>query len=414
MTTQRLYYSDSYITMFDATLIERATYQDAPAVILDRTCFYPTSGGQPHDTGQLSGLPVVDVAIRESDGAVLHVLDGAAGPLEVAQVSGAVDWARRFDHMRLHTGQHILSQAFVVVAGAETVGFHISPDSVTIDLNMTSLPPAQVDAAEDLANRIVAENCPVRAWFPSDEELAKILPRLRKVPEVEGKFRVVEIAEFDMTACGGTHVARAGEIGVIKVLRADKRGDTVRVEFRCGERALLDYRQKNALVNRLAVELTTGYDQIPAALAKLRDENRALRRELKALRALAVDSEAEKLWEAADKTGAYVLITAAFGEYDAGEVRQIVQKLIAHPKTIAICGAAGEKAQLIAARSIDLPHDMVAALMAGLAVWGVDRGGGRPEFAQGGGVAASVNDVEKALAAAAHAARGASGSIHVE
>jgi alanyl-tRNA synthetase len=402
MPTQRLYYTDSYTTAFDAELIEVTTYNGLPAVILDRTCFYPTSGGQPHDMGSLNGSPVVDVALRETDGAVLHILEEAPdGP----RISGQIDWPRRFDHMRHHTGQHILSQAFVKLARAETVGFHLSPDSVTIDLNKPDISPAVIDAAEDLANQIVAENRPVRAYFPSDEEFVTL--RLRKVPDVEGQLRVVSIEGFDLNACGGTHVARTGEIGMIKVLRADRRGDAVRIEFRCGTRALLDYRGKHALLSQLAVELTTGYDQIPAALVKLREENKTLRRELRALQAVVLEREAEMLWQTADRMADYALIIRAFEDRDVAEIRQLVQHLIAHPATVALCGITGEKAQIIAARSDDLPQDMVTALKQGLAVWGVERGGGRPSFAQGGGAAASLALVQAALETAAEAVRSA-------
>src|SRR3990172_8277892 len=179
MTTQRLYYDDSYTTAFEAEITGQITYNNAPAVILNQTYFCPTSGGQPNDTGVLSGIPVVDVAVRESDGAVLHVLEG---DLPSQPIAGQINWVRRFDHMRHHTGQHILSQAFVRLAQAETVGFHLSADSVTIDLNKSALPASLVDEGEDLANQIIAENRPVRAWFPSEDELAKI--QLRKVPEV--------------------------------------------------------------------------------------------------------------------------------------------------------------------------------------------------------------------------------------
>ncbi len=399
MTTHRLYYSEPYIIAFDADLVALTDYQGAPAAILDRSYFYPTSGGQPHDTGQLNGRAVVDVAIRESDGAVLHILDA---PLDVGPVTGRIDWARRFDHMQHHTGQHILSQAFIQVADADTVGFHLSPDSVTIDLERPDITPDEIEAAEALANQIVTENRTVRTWFPTPDELPGLA--LRKVPEVEGKLRVVEVDGFDTNACGGTHVARTGEIGLIKVLRAQRQGDTVRVEFCCGGRAFEDYRQKHALLSQLSAELTTGYTEIPASLNKLREENKALRRDVKTLRAEALEHEAAQLWQDAHNSaaGGMTLIVRAFEGRDVADVRQLVQHLIGHPATIALCGAAGDKAQLILARSDDLPHDMVAALRAGLAVWGVDRGGGRPSFAQGGGTAADRAAVDAALHAASN------------
>jgi alanyl-tRNA synthetase len=400
MTTQRLYYSDSYATSFQASPVERTSYLDAPAIVLDRSYFYPTSGGQPHDTGTLNGVPVRDVVVRESDGAVLHILDGE---IDEPSLTGQIDWERRFDHMRHHTGQHILTQAFIRVASAETIGFHMSADSITIDLDRANLTAQQIDAAEDLANQIVAENRPVRAWYPAEDELVHLA--LRKVPEVAGKLRIVAVEEFDVTACGGTHVARTGEIGIVKVLRVDKRGDAARVEFRCGTRALHDYRQKNALMNQLAAELTTGYWEVPAALQRLRDENKALRRDLRSLQGDLLAYEADRLWQAADRSDGYALVGEVFEDRDVSDVRQIAQHLIAHPATVAVCGIAGEKAHLIAARSDDLPHDMVTVLKQGLGVWNIDRGGGRPSFAQGGGVAATRAEVESALQAALTAVR---------
>jgi alanyl-tRNA synthetase len=398
--TTRLYYTNAYATVFDAQLLEHTTYDGLPAVVLDRSYFYPTSGGQPHDTGNLNGVPVVEVVIREADGAVVHVLKGE---LAAPRVSGEIDWARRFDHMQHHTGQHILSQAFVHLANAETVGFHVSPDSVTIDLDRPTVKPATVDAVEDLANQIVTDNRPVRVWFPSEDELTRL--QLRKVPEVNSKLRVVEIEGFDVNACGGTHVARTGEIGLIKILRVERRGEVARVEFLCGGRAVQDYHQKHALLSQLAAELTTGYTEIPATLQKLREDNKTLQKELRTLRAALLDQEAERLWQTADRTGPYVLVELAFEGRGVADARQLVQGLIAHPATIALCGVAGEKAQLIMARSDDLPHDMVPVLMQGLAVWNVDRGGGHPSFAQGGGTTASIEQVQAALSAAVKAVR---------
>lgn len=396
MSTQRLYYTDSYSTTFSARIIERTTHDQQPAVVLDQTYFYPTSGGQPHDTGTLNDVPVIDVVVREADNAILHVLNK---DLTTDSVTGKIDWERRFDHMQHHTGQHVLTQAFIRVAGAETVGFHLSPDSVTIDLDTPNVSAAKIDAAEELSNQIVMEDRPVRAWFPADDEIPN-LP-LRKMPDVAGKLRVIAVEDFDVTACGGTHVARTGAIGAIKVLRTEKRGDGTRVEFCCGIRALHDYQEKHAILSDLAADLTTAYTEIGAVLNKLRDENKALQRELRSVRATLLENEASDLWQQAERRNGYKLVLGAFDTYDAGEVRQIVQQVITHPSTIALCGVAGEKAMLIVARSDDLPHDMVPVLMQGLAIWGIERGGGRPSFAQGGGVPATREQVEAALAAAA-------------
>ncbi|MCI0396910.1 MAG: alanyl-tRNA editing protein, partial [Chloroflexi bacterium] len=275
--TERLYYNDAYTTRFQAHVVERLTHQGRPAVVLDQTYFYPTSGGQPFDQGHLGGTPVIDVFVRDSDQAVIHVL---GGEVWVDEIAAEVAWARRFDHMQQHTGQHILSQAFIQAAGAETVSFHLGDESCTVDLHVNQLAAAQIEQAELLANQIIWENRPVRATMVSQEQAAR-LP-LRKVPPLEGdKLRVVEIKNFDLTACGGTHVSHTGEIGMIKIVKLERRGAELRVEFKCGQRALHDYRLKNSIINRLAAELTTGYLELEPTVTRMRDELKELRRVLK-------------------------------------------------------------------------------------------------------------------------------------
>ena len=195
--TERLYYTDPYQTEFEA-VVERAEPRGGHlAVVLNRTAFYPTSGGQPYDTGTISGAAVVDVIDTEA-GAIEHLVEGR---LEAGQsVHGAIDWARRFDHMQQHTGQHVLSAAFDRLHGARTISFHLGRDTSTIDLER-EVSPALIAAAEDEANRIVWQNDPVAIRFVSDEEAAR-LP-LRKPPAREGTLRLIEIAGFDLSACGG-------------------------------------------------------------------------------------------------------------------------------------------------------------------------------------------------------------------
>src|SRR5579871_5640476 len=207
-TTQRLYYDDSYTLGFNADVIEKTTYKDRPALVLDRTYFYPEGGGQPPDTGLLNGVPVIDVQTRDADRGVLHVLEK---PLTDQRVEGQIDAERRTDHMQHHSGQHILSQALSQAAHAETVSVHMSADTMTIDVKRTNLTPDEWLAVEALANRIVQENRAVRCWFPEPDELASLA--LRKMPDVVGKVRIVDVGGFDVTACGGTHVAHTGEIG---------------------------------------------------------------------------------------------------------------------------------------------------------------------------------------------------------
>src|SRR5574341_51516 len=289
--TERLYYHDSYTTRFSASITDRLEVEGRPAILLDRTYFYPTGGGQPNDLGTLGEAKVVDVIARPEDHAILHAVDGDVGG---GTVEGVVDWTRRFDHMQAHTGQHILTRAFMEAAGANTISFHLSPDSVTIDLNRAEIPPDTLEKVEDLANRIVQENRAVTARIISMEEAGKLdILRMRKVPEALATdgLRVVEVDSFDLTACGGTHVARAGEIGMIKIIEVERRRQESRVEFRCGGRALADYRVKNAVANRLAADLTVGHWEIDQAVARLRDDLKESRSALKAAQERLVEYE---------------------------------------------------------------------------------------------------------------------------
>lgn len=393
----RLYYDDAYATTFTARVIERLTHAGQPAVVLDRTCFYPTGGGQPADSGSIGGAAVLDVFTRPDDAAVVHLL---AAPVAADEVACAVDWVRRFDHMQHHTGQHILTQAFVQTVGTTTVGFHLSPDSVTIDLNTPRLTDADAARAEDLANQIVWDNRPVTAHLIDPDDAEGV--RIRRMPDqlhTDG-LRVIEVAGFDRTACGGTHVARSGEIGVIKVLRLTRRGDKTRVEFRCGGRALRDYREKNAVTNTLTAALTCGQAELPAAVERLQTELKTAFSALKTAAAQNLAAEAANLLLAAPERGGVRLAQAVFASRDSGDLRLLAGKLTETPGVVALLAAGGAQAHLVFARSAELPHDMRAALAAAFTALGHGRGGGQPALAQGGGAAANQAQLEGALAAA--------------
>ena len=396
-TTERLYYNDSYTLAFDAQIIERLTVKDRPAVILDRSYFYPESGGQLYDTGTLNGAAVLDVQIRPTDRAVLHFLAAVLADDGTA-VHGEIDSQRRRDLRLHHSGQHILSQALVRAAKAETVSVHMGLDSMTIDVGRSLLNAAELQAVEDVANQAVQDDLPIRTWFPTPEELAK-LP-LRKVPEVEGAFRVVDIGGFDVTACGGTHVARTGEIGLIKLIKQEKQKQGARLEFKCGGRALADYRLKHEALSRLAADFSVAHADIPDSVTRLRDENKQLRAELKTFREQALEAEAQTLLAAAVPHNGYRLVSSVFDERDADSVRGLAQRVAAQPGAVALFGLSGAKAQVICARADDLTLNVVPALQAALRALGTDRGGGRPNFAQGGGVSADHAQMSAALEAA--------------
>jgi alanyl-tRNA synthetase len=393
--SERLYYADSYLRTFEAQVLERLDINGHAAVILDRSVFYPEGGGQPSDRGTLNQTRVIDVIERESDGAVLHIL---AEPLTADRVVGTIDGSRRFDLMQQHTGQHILSEAFIQTANAMTVSFHLNPDpddgALTIDLATPKLTPAQIDHAEDVANQIVWENRPVSARFVTNEELAA-LP-LRKPPKVDTAIRVVEIQGFDWSACGGTHVAHTGEVGLIKIVKVERRGNESRVEFRCGGRALSDYRRKHAVVSKAASDLTIGFWELDQTIGRMQADAKALRKQLAEAEAQLQRYEANDLLAAAPVQGDYRLIAQTWSNRDAASLKRMAQLLTAQPKTIALLGTTGASLALVFARSKDVPLDLAGPLKATAAQLGA-RGGGSPDFAQAGGPAVSEDQLKTAI-----------------
>lgn len=393
----RIYYTDAYRTHFEAQVVKQLEIDGQPAVVLNATAFYPTSGGQPHDLGTLEGVAVQDVVVDEQ-GQVLHVL---AAPLDVDVVTGAIDWQRRFDFMQHHTGQHILSRAFEVVADAETVGFHLTETNATIDLNRRDLSAELLTEVENQANDIIFRGITVDISFP-DEAMLAALP-LRKISEkIQGDVRVVSIGEFDVCACGGTHVRQTGEVGMIKIINTEQVRQQTRITFACGQRALQDYRYKNAFLNEIAARYTMSYKDVPATIEKLRDENKQLQKQLKATRAMLMTFQAQQLWKsAATATPQYTIVSSVFDkdEASAGDLQILARELIAHPRTVALLGVYGSQTHLVFARSEDVTLNVVPHLKRALDLLGTHRGGGRPNMAQGGGVEATQAAVEQALAA---------------
>ncbi len=376
--TERLYYLDPYRLEFETEVVERISVGSQPGVILESTCFYPTSGGQPHDEGSLNDVPVVNVFERE-DKAIVHAL---ATELRGDIVHGVIDWETRFDHMQQHTGQHILSQAFLEILKAETVGFHLGKETCTIDVDKAPLAVSQLDRVEDLTNEIVFANRPVKTYLVTETELAG-LP-LRKLPTVEMPIRIVEVAGFDYSPCGGTHCRRTGEVGLIKITKVERRGHDTRVEFLCGGRALADYRDKNRAVNELASQFSVGGWELTEAVKRLAEEAKSNRRDLNAAKNRLLDYEAVELLAKAKQHDNVRVVRKIFTDREGDEVRRLALRLKESTGCVALLGLAGKKAQLFFARSADLPYDMNDLLQR--ACWAVGGGGGgQRDFSQGGG-----------------------------
>ncbi len=391
VSDQRLYYADSYLTRFESCVTERLTWQGHAAVVLERTAFYPTSRGQPSDRGTLGGVPVVGVEVRESDGAVVHLL---AGELTADKVVGEVDWARRFDHMQQHSGQHILSAVCEQLLDADTISFHLGAESCTIDLDVAHLTRQAMEPVEERVNRLIWEDHPLTARFVEAAELAR-LP-LRHQPKVEGPIRLVEVAGVDLTPCGGTHVARSGEIGLLKIVRLEHRGEETRVEFLCGQRALADYARKNLILLDLAAELTVGYAEVGEAVARLQEELKAAQRELRAVRERASEMEVALLLQAATSVGALRVVRAVLADRTPADLRTLALRVSEAPGVVALLASTGERTHLCCACAEGSGADAAGLLRLVCEALG-GKGGGQPRIAQGSAPPADVALIESAL-----------------
>jgi alanyl-tRNA synthetase len=383
---QPLYYTDARCIEFDAVVTRAAEVNGRPAVVLDGTAFYPTSGGQPHDTGTLGDACVVEV-LEDESGDILHVLDHALPAL--AKVRGRVDWDRRFDHMQQHTGQHILSAAFDRQLAARTVGFHLGALVSTVDLSIPLLADA-IAAAEAEANEIVWEDRAVSIRFVSPADAAT-LP-LRKEPDRAGVLRVIDVDGYDLSACGGTHVARTGSVGTIVVLSAERLRGGTRVEFVCGGRAVRALHGYRDAVMGCIRHVSVAPDELPSAIERLQAESKDQRKLARALQERLAGYEASAL--------------AARAEV-AGQVRRVVEAVEGQDQNglkamaLAICSAPGFEVALfspssphvaVIARSRDGSLDAGAAVRALLGRFG-GRGGGKADLAQAGGLTGDLADV---------------------
>ena len=398
LTESRLYYRDAYLTEFDARLVEQFPLGPAWGVVLDQTAFYPTSGGQPHDTGLLNGVRVTDVIEREEDKAIVHVV---GQKLDGSLAHGQVDWARRFDLMQQHTGQHILSHAFEALLDADTVGFHLSDETLTIDVSRAPLSLDDCTAVEERANAIVFADYPVGAQFVSQAEVGR-LP-LRKPPTVKGPIRIVRVGSLDYSPCGGTHCCSSGGVGLIAIRKLERRGAETRIEFVCGGRTLADYRRKNRVLGEAAGQLSVGEMELPEAVSRLSEEVKAAHRQLKLAEDRLLEYEVAHWIARAETIGDVRLVKAIIVERNAASVKYLAVRLMAEPRCVALLGLVqGNSAQLTFARSNDLTIDMRPLLKEACRTIG-GGGGGQPNMAQGGG--SRIDQVLPALDAAAQTVR---------
>jgi alanyl-tRNA synthetase len=376
MKTERLFDEDAYLRQFEAQVVERRGIQGKQGVILDRTLFYPTSGGQPHDEGVLDSMRVIDV--YEDGETIVHVLEGMIG--DVDRIRGEIDWSRRFDHMQQHTGQHILSQAFVRSVGAETVGFHLGIESSTIDLDVAILSPDDFIKTESMANGIVFENREVIIrQVPSDK--LHTVP-LRKRPREEGRIRVVEVEEFDWSACCGTHVRRTGDVGLLKIVRWERYKGGTRVTFLCGWRALEDYEKKTDILKEVCRVMTVGQEDVLTTLFRWKEEKHEAIKKVRSMLDVVLESEAKNLVDKAELVGPYKMVLVLFENRDSEEVQNLVKKLSKADGVVALVGLKSGRGYLYLGRSPSVEIDARSLVME--ACREMDgKGGGSPIMAQG-------------------------------
>jgi alanyl-tRNA synthetase len=381
--TERLYYNDSHLIEFEALVVETSDRVSGwTAVTLDRTAFYPTGGGQPSDTGTLNGSRVVECIDDEDDG-VLHVIQGR--PPEIgATVKGRVDWLRRLDHIQQHTGQHILSQAFVTLFNGPTKGFRVLADCCEIDIELANPNNEVIERAVELANNVIWEDRLITIQTVTSQEAAD-LP-LRKEPSRGGDLRLIEIEGFDLTPCGGTHAYRTGEVGMIAVRSWERAKGLTRIEFVAGMRSLADYRRAHKTAREVAALFSCARDDAASLASRMLEENKELHRRVRSLEEISTRVEAEQLLAEASPNEAGIRVVAKIlDERDAESLKHLAQSLISHPTTIALLGSRDqEAARLVFAKSADAPGDMNALMKEACGLLD-GRGGGKPDMAQGGG-----------------------------
>lgn len=382
--TKRLYLDDPYQVEFEARIVERRTQEKKPAVILDQTCFYPESGGQPHDRGWIDEVEVIKVF--EEDAKIVHLLEK---DIQVENIKGKIDWERRFDHMQQHSGQHILSQSFHEILEAETLAFHLGEAATTLEMDLRRVTDEDIERVEMRANEVIYQDREVKIHSLPEDKVGS-LP-LRRPPKKKGLIRVVEVSDFDYSACGGTHVRRTGEVGLIKILRWERIRDNLRFEFICGRRAFQDYLMKNRILRDLSNRLTVHEQEVPSSVEKLFSELKSQRVEIKKMREKLAQAEAQEIIERAKGK----ILKKIFAEKTCEEMRFLALNIIHTGDFVVLFGLEGEeRGHLILACSKKFNIDMrelvplVSPLIDG-------KGGGNPSLVEL--VCMNVENISKAL-----------------
>jgi alanyl-tRNA synthetase len=421
--TDRLYYHDSFLYDFDAEVRDVAE-TPRPALILDRTAFYPTSGGQVFDTGCIvlgenpadggTKLRVTEVVDSE-DGRVVHYLEAPVKDVKPGtRVHGLIDATRRRDHIQQHSGQHVLSAAFVRLYSMPTVSFHMGDDYCSIDLDTPTLAKDQVEEAERLANEIILENRAVDVRFVTRDEAGKL--GLRKLPPAErDELRLIDIHDFDLTACGGTHVRQTGQIGCVLLRKTERVRQGWRVEFVAGQRAVATARRDFTTLTEAAALFSAHIHDVPEMARKSLDEIRSLRKQREQSQEELAVAQATALLAETPEANGRKLIVRTFADRDLNYIKLLAQRLTRlAPDVVALLATTSPQPSLVFAQSPSgqsggpsfrqpaQPFDMGALMKETIVKLG-GRGGGSKDMAQGGvprgdGLEAALNEIAARLA----------------
>ena len=372
-----LYYQDAMIKQFTAQVIRTGIDNNRPFVVLSNTAFYPTGGGQPHDTGFINNLRVIDV--EKVDDEIRHYIEGDINFL-TDEIVGVLDWERRFDHMQQHCGQHILTAAFVELFDFATVSFHLGSELVTIDLNTDYITNEQLSLVEQRANEIILENRPIETKWITKDELINY--PLRKDVSVEEDIRLVIIPEYDYNGCGGTHPTSTGQVNAIKIMGTEKIKKNIRISFVCGKRILSQLAMRKNVLSDVARQLSVPEESAADALRKVLNEVKATERALEDAKSSLLEYEAKEL--ATNKEDG--IIAATFSERTIQELQKLGRAIIAQDNdTVALLVTDnGYKLQFIAARGGNIGKSMKEISGAILPLIN-GKGGGNDSFVQGGG-----------------------------
>jgi alanyl-tRNA synthetase len=384
--TERLYYRDSFLYNFDAK-VQSAIETPRPALILDRTAFYPTSGGQIHDTGWIVSptgkLRVTEVADAE-DGRVVHYLEAPVKDVQPgSRVTGEIDAARRRDHMQQHSAQHVLSAAFVRLFNMPTVSFHMTDDYCSIDLDAPKLSKEQIESAERTANEVMIENREVDVRYVTRDEAVNL--GLRKLPPAErDQLRLIDIRDWDLTACGGTHVSHTGQIGGILLRRSEKVRQGYRVEFVAGQRGGAAAPPELCALTQTAALFSAGIYDVPQQTRKALDEIRSMRKQREQSQEELAQAHASTLLAETPESNGRKLVVRTLSDRDLNFLKLLAQRLTRQSsEAIALLATTSPQPALVFAQSAGQPYDMGVLLKETAAKLG-GRGGGSKDLAQGG------------------------------